>query len=215
MSLLSLRSQPIAAFVALTGDENASAFDTLSISSINEDRLLQILGLRRAERDEIEGLASTVLGQQQVTRALARLAANPPGEVGVMQRRCLLWLLRPVPHGLRFSGANMSPLPGWLSGAQFVALNMSNNDVALQLHFALFSGSGGYILKPPGMRTPAEIGDAPRDSRVSEDESFVSRPFWPPPREHLHRTTIKIISLHNLPKVSFIASAAMWEAAGA
>eukprot|EP00966_Prymnesium_polylepis_P109724 2539107-Prymnesium_polylepis.1 len=57
-----------------------------------------------------------------------------------MQRRTAKYLLRPYPHGLRFSGKNMRPSPCWLVGAQCVALNMSNNDVSVQLHFALFNG---------------------------------------------------------------------------
>eukprot|EP00966_Prymnesium_polylepis_P153891 3553549-Prymnesium_polylepis.1 len=38
-----------------------------------------------------------------------------------MQRRTSRSILRPYPHGLRFSGRNMSPIPGWLAGAQCVA----------------------------------------------------------------------------------------------
>ena len=74
-----------------------------------------------------------------------------------MQRRSAQWLLRPFPLGLRFSGKNMSPLPGWLAGAQNVCLNFSDNDLAVQLHFALFDGSGGYVLKPPEMRRGALV----------------------------------------------------------
>eukprot|EP00966_Prymnesium_polylepis_P005326 122681-Prymnesium_polylepis.1 len=35
--------------------------------------------------------------------------------------------------------------------AHSVALNMSNVDLPLQLHYALFNGTGGYIVKPPEM----------------------------------------------------------------
>eukprot|EP00966_Prymnesium_polylepis_P121521 2808497-Prymnesium_polylepis.1 len=71
----------------------------------------------------------------------------------VQCERLTFGLLRADPLGLRFSGRNMSPLPGWLSGAQNVALNMSNTDVPVQLHFALFTGSDGFRLKPPEMRS--------------------------------------------------------------
>ena len=53
--------------------------------------------------------------------------------------------------GLRFSGKNMSPRPAWLGGAQHAALNFSDVDLAVSLHFALFKGSKGYVLKPPEM----------------------------------------------------------------
>ena len=46
----------------------------------------------------------------------------------------------------------MSPLPCWLGGAQNACLNFSDVDVAVQLHFALFRGSSGFVLKPSGMR---------------------------------------------------------------
>ena len=80
----------------------------------------------------------------------------------------------------------MSPLPGWLAGAQHVCINMSPRngtvDLPVQLHFALFKGSGGYVLKPAEMRAaPAEDVDA----------------YWPPPREQVRRVTLQIISLHN------------------
>jgi hypothetical protein len=104
----------------------------------------------------------------------------------------------PFPLGLRFSGKNMSPLPCWLAGAQNVALNMTNNDLAVHLHFALFdTASEGYVLKPVEMR------GSQSDSSVSSRMSISSNEdaYWPPPRMGLHRTTIDIICLHNLPKV--------------
>jgi hypothetical protein len=144
----------------------------------------------------------------------------------------------PFPLGLRFSGKNMSPLPCWLAGAQSVALNMSNNDVSVQLHFALFQGSDGYVLKPEDMRfikdhsfvrdretrnscstsgtdeerislrrsnrTGAEPESNRRTSKSSDASVMTAEDdfFWPPPRERLHRTSIELLSLHNLPKVT-------------
>ena len=214
-SVLCLRSVPVPKFL-----DSAPAAWALPITSINEDRLLEELGLKRSERDQIEGLQvdlTTTAGQhggfamteELSSRAIRRLAANPPAEVGRMQRRTAERLLRPYPLGLRFSGNNMSPLPGWLAGAQSVALNMSNNDLPVQLHFALFNGSSGYVLKPPEMRsTPSVAGSAPSvegsavaSSGQSSLEGIDDESYWPPPREVLHRTTIEILSLHHLPKV--------------
>jgi len=79
----------------------------------------------------------------------------------------------------------MSPLPGWIAGAQNVCLNFSNNDVALQLHHALFNGSGGYVLKPWKMRTSTEGHD---------DD------YWPTACDSLQRVTLGVFSLHNCPK---------------
>eukprot|EP00966_Prymnesium_polylepis_P236939 5479751-Prymnesium_polylepis.3 len=85
----------------------------------------------------------------------------------------------------------MSPLPGWLVGAQSVALNMSNNDLPLHLHFALFNGSNGFVLKPREMLTNSEPGV--RD--INEADVF-----WPPPRKQLHCASFDLLSLHQLPK---------------
>eukprot|EP00966_Prymnesium_polylepis_P205556 4763703-Prymnesium_polylepis.1 len=81
----------------------------------------------------------------------------------------------PFPHGLRFSGKNMSPLPCWLAGAQYPALNFGGRcDLAVQLHFALFAGSVGFVLKPLEMRTELPVA-----------RSSISEAYWPPPRERL------------------------------
>ena len=74
----------------------------------------------------MRGAVSTSQGDnltddQLSSRALVRLACDPPKEIGDIQRRTCVWHLRPFPLGLRFSGKNMSPLPCWLAGAQHVA----------------------------------------------------------------------------------------------
>jgi len=196
--------------------------------------------------------------QQRTSSALVQLALVAPPEVGRMQRRTAGWLLRPYPIGLRFSGSNMSPIPCWLSGAQHAALNMSpingQVDLAVNLHFALFNGSNGFLLKPAEMLAtlpPAEIlqtspcadvsascsspqrsassvllrvgsdvlnerstaplsAEPPTYHRVRKAASAESimiddvhqddaNVYWPPAREWLHRTSIQMISLHNLP----------------
>jgi len=306
---LTLRTRPAAAF--LRGDPPAwPILGPLCISSVEEDRMLSALGLNRVERNRIEGLlvarssvdsaglslmmrqgASSNQGAEGQNTSLLRLAADPPREVGWMQRKTARGLLRPFPSGLRFSGNNMSPLPPWLGGAQHVCLNFSNCDLAVQMHFALFKHSSGYVLKPREMRTVREVdvsltrgtpgiddeskrglsfpstvgaqgrssvraGEAtpntglgllrlsaakpiprwvcdvedqrpscfrprsgsadqlpstPRGKRQSkrlvdrlqtdgQDHPSQHDPYWPPPRENLHRTSIEVLSLHNLPK---------------
>jgi len=173
----------------------------LTMTSVNEHRLLAELGLSKSDRKQIEGLfdrkmetgiGALGLTEEQLTiSAISRLAANPPQRVGNIQKMTAKRLLRPYPHGLRFSGKNMSPLPCWLVGAQSVALNYSTNDLALQLQFALFNGSNGYVLKPADMLEPGTV----ERGNVEDDDNY-----WPPPREWLHITTIELLSLHNVPK---------------
>jgi len=149
--------------------------------------MLEAVGLTREERDTIEGLSpgaridAARSASSAAHAAWTKLAADPPGGFGRLQRLTAANLLRPYPLGQRFSGANMNPLPPWLAGAQYVALNMTNVDVPATLHHALFNGTAGFVLKPQQMRDDGEA--------------------WPTLRETLHRTTIDILSLCSLPKI--------------
>ena len=138
VAYITLRSVPVAELFS-----NAQPRWVLPITSINEDTLLQRMGLPLAERNQIEGLqyvsgagaqggvddGAALTEDQLSSYAIVRLAANPPAEVGFMQRRTAVRLVRPFPLGLRFSGKNMSPQPCWLAGTQHIALNFSDNDL--------------------------------------------------------------------------------------
>ena len=97
---LSLRSLPVSAF--MTGDRQSLP---LPITSVNEDTLLKECGLSIADRHQIEGVRSTFvadhgLTQEQLSRrAIARLAVDPPPQIGKLQQRTMAWLLRPFPLG--------------------------------------------------------------------------------------------------------------------
>ena len=90
--------------------------------------------------------------------------------------------VRGFPRGTRIKSDNADPLFQWGMGVQQVALNLQTNDTPTQLHHALFAlgGGCGYVLKPREMR--AEPPEA-----------------WPPARATLHRATITLLSLHQLP----------------
>jgi len=154
--------------------------------------------------------------------AIVKLAADPPKEVGRVQTLTSKKLLRPFPLGLRFSGKNMSPLPCWLGGAQNICLNFSDNDLAVQLHFALFNGSDGFVVKPLEMlqRSKQEAEEQDHQSMThslrpsmtpslrSSERSSISvaiqddDDYWPPHRDKLYYTSIEILSLHHCPKRS-------------
>eukprot|EP00966_Prymnesium_polylepis_P132577 3064833-Prymnesium_polylepis.1 len=53
---------------------------------------------------------STATLQKLATAAIVRFVGDPPPEVGKLQRCTAERSLRVFPMGLRFSGANMSPL---------------------------------------------------------------------------------------------------------
>lgn len=62
-------------------------------------------------------------------------------------------LMRVFPKGTRISSNNLHPVPFWGVGAQICALNWQTFGAAAQLNEALFSGSSGYVLKPPALRS--------------------------------------------------------------
>ncbi|KAG5950962.1 hypothetical protein E4U53_004096, partial [Claviceps sorghi] len=60
------------------------------------------------------------------------------------------YLLRAYPSGLRIRSSNLMPTVFWGSGAQIVALNWQQTDEGMMLNEGMFSGTGGYVLKPRG-----------------------------------------------------------------
>ena len=193
-SIISIRSLGVEDFF----EENKSQWP-IPITSINEDKLLTEIGVAPDQRKEIEGLvpARTTVGKSM--SALAGLAYDPPEKVGHAQRCTTARLARLHPLGLRFSGSNMSPLPGWLSGGQCVALNFCTGldvDLGMQLHYALFDRTGGYVLKPKEMRS-SELRTEPNGSAVAVPDTALR---WPPIRNRVWKTSVEILSLHNLPK---------------
>jgi hypothetical protein len=149
-----------------------------SLASARVSCLMQAVS-RRAEvlRQQYESLALLACwGPEHLYVIRDRIL---PAKIAELHRRCVL-----PTESLR------CPMAG---------LNMSNNDVALQLHFALFKGSRGYVLKPSAM-----CARTFEDHQVAEEEDSEMI-FWPTAREMLHRTTVRLHSLHNFPKVAVTA----------
>lgn len=67
------------------------------------------------------------------------------------------FLMRAYPSGLRIRSSNLNPAPFWGSGAQVVALNWQQTDEGMMLNEAMFAGTGGYVLKPPGKANSLRI----------------------------------------------------------
>ncbi|KAI2628226.1 PLC-like phosphodiesterase [Xylaria nigripes] len=62
------------------------------------------------------------------------------------------FMMRAYPSGMRIQSSNLDPADFWHKGVQIVALNWQNWDRGMMLNEAMFSGTGGYVLKPPGYR---------------------------------------------------------------
>ncbi|XP_064949938.1 phosphoinositide phospholipase C 6-like isoform X1 [Musa acuminata AAA Group] len=98
----------------------------------------------KAETDKVRRLS---LSEQQIERAAEFYALDL---VRFTQKN----IVRVYPKGTRFNSSNYCPLPGWLHGAQMVALNMQSlwqgYGRSLWLMQGLFRANGGcgYVRKP-------------------------------------------------------------------
>ncbi|TFA99495.1 1-phosphatidylinositol 4,5-bisphosphate phosphodiesterase 1 [Trichoderma ghanense] len=63
------------------------------------------------------------------------------------------FLLRAYPAGFRIGSSNLNPAIFWGGGAQIVALNWQETDEGMMLNEGMFTGTGGYVLKPEGYRS--------------------------------------------------------------
>lgn len=80
------------------------------------------------------------------------LKAHLPSNGPKISRHNAHHLMRVYPKGTRISSKNLQPVPFWAIGAQICALNWQTFGGSSQLNEALFSGSGGYVLKPAALR---------------------------------------------------------------
>ena len=115
--LLCVRSQPVKEFLAR---RSKPASLLINITSVSEGVLLKLMGLSADERYQIEGLQvrgasakSYVAGmaslEQISSRAVVRLAQNPPAAVGSIQRRTANWLIRLYPNGYAHTREGQRP----------------------------------------------------------------------------------------------------------
>ncbi|KAI9809023.1 MAG: hypothetical protein M1825_002312 [Sarcosagium campestre] len=65
----------------------------------------------------------------------------------------LNYFMRAYPSGLRVSSSNLDPSVFWRKGIQMVALNWQKWDEGIMLNEGMFSGEGGWVLKPRGYRS--------------------------------------------------------------
>ncbi|KAH8173671.1 phosphatidylinositol-specific phospholipase c, X domain-containing protein [Sarocladium implicatum] len=80
------------------------------------------------------------------------LSSHLPEQSVPVSRHNSKHLMRVFPKGTRISSTNLKPTQYWGIGAQICALNWQTFGASNQLNHALFAGSDGYVLKPPGLR---------------------------------------------------------------
>ena len=80
------------------------------------------------------------------------LLAHLPTHSSLIAQHNSNHLMRVFPKGTRIGSANLNPVPFWAIGAQICALNWQTFGASMQLNEALFSGTDGFVLKPPSLR---------------------------------------------------------------
>lgn len=85
--------------------------------------------------------------------ALLQAQINKPDALAAHNKN---YMMRAYPKGIRISSSNLDPAPFWRLGVQLVALNWQKHDMSNMLNQGMFSGSGGWVLKPSSLR-PASL----------------------------------------------------------
>jgi hypothetical protein len=66
------------------------------------------------------------------------------------------FFMRAYPKGLRLNSSNLNPSVFWRAGVQIVALNWQRWDGGMMQNEAMFAGTPGWVLKPPGYRSTSD-----------------------------------------------------------
>lgn len=87
------------------------------------------------------------------------------------------FMMRAFPSGMRVSSSNLDPSVFWRKGVQMVALNWQKWDAGMMLNHAMFTGSGGWLLKPKGYRSDSH-GQVTKVTDESQANAIAHRTLW-------------------------------------
>ncbi|KAH9874030.1 hypothetical protein IAQ61_004658 [Plenodomus lingam] len=87
------------------------------------------------------------------------------------------FFMRAYPKGLRITSSNLNPSVFWRAGVQIVALNWQRWDGAMMQNEAMFAGTGGWVLKPPGYRSDSGDGAATQKTAIQRHTLDLSIEF--------------------------------------
>ncbi|PNS18160.1 1-phosphatidylinositol 4,5-bisphosphate phosphodiesterase 1 [Sphaceloma murrayae] len=90
------------------------------------------------------------------------------------------FIMRAYPKGTRVTSSNLDPAPFWRLGVQIAALNWQYVNEPMMLNHALFAGTGGYVLKPPGYRGATSVQRGTIDLTI---EVFAGSNLGPPKKK--------------------------------
>ncbi|KAI9831912.1 MAG: hypothetical protein M1819_004634 [Sarea resinae] len=104
------------------------------------------------------------------------------------------FFMRAYPAGFRVSSSNLDPSVFWRKGVQMVALNWQSWDEGMMLNEAMFTGGGGWVLKPPGYR---DI-DGNQYQKATQPTGAQQSHTGTIPRQNLN-LSIKLFAGQNIP----------------
>ncbi|KAH9878837.1 hypothetical protein J1614_002271 [Plenodomus biglobosus] len=87
------------------------------------------------------------------------------------------FFMRAYPKGLRITSSNLNPSVFWRAGVQIVALNWQRWDGAMMQNEAMFAGTAGWVLKPPGYRSDSGVGATTQKTAVDHHTLDLSIEF--------------------------------------
>lgn len=152
--------EPAASSQATTKYEDSSE-DEFEAVSVDKGKIIPALGrlgvYTRASHfshfDQPEAKVPTHVFSLS-EKKIASVHAKEPGKLFQHNKN---YLMRVFPKGLRVASSNLDPAVSWRLGVQMAALNWQYVNEGTMINHAMFDGSKGYVLKPPGYR------DAPGD----------------------------------------------------
>ncbi|KAI0420869.1 PLC-like phosphodiesterase [Xylaria grammica] len=83
------------------------------------------------------------------------------------------YLMRTYPSGMRIQSSNLDPPVFWRKGIQIVALNWQKWDEGMMLNEGMFTGTGGYVLKPNGYRGEKSLSEPTEGSPTVPPPAIV------------------------------------------
>ncbi|KAH8667098.1 PLC-like phosphodiesterase [Xylariales sp. PMI_506] len=123
-------------------------------------------------------------------------------QAGDLFRHNEKYLMRTYPSGMRIGSSNLDPPIFWRKGIQIVALNWQRWDEGMMLNEGMFSGTGGYVLKPDGFRggKPVTATDSASTVLTKPTGDVVVAPSVAPPilKQHLD-LKITVLTAQSLP----------------
>lgn len=79
------------------------------------------------------------------------------------------FFMQTYPFSLRVDASNMNPVRFWSEGVQMVAMNWHQIDEGMMLNHAMFAGTEGWVLKPPGYQSSDKQSETAKEAMLLQE----------------------------------------------